>query len=70
MDLGAAGPGYDLAGSVLVSSGGQIALVAEESTSSVIRSVTGKLNAKKTPFKGSMTGSDDTQAAVKMTISQ
>jgi hypothetical protein len=70
MQLGAAGPGYNLAGSVLASSRGQIALVAQESASSVIRSVTGKLNAKKTPFKASMSGSDDNQAAVKMSMSQ
>jgi hypothetical protein len=69
MQLGAAGPGYNLAGSVLASSRGQIALVAQESASSVIRSVTGKL-AKKLPLKASMSGGDDNQAVVKMSMSQ
>jgi hypothetical protein len=65
-----AGPGYLLEGNVLVSSRGQIALVAQESASSVIRSVTGKLSAKNTPFKASMSGSDDNQVAVKTSMSQ
>ncbi len=67
--LDGAGPGYNLLGSVLVSSGGQIGLVAGESASSVVRSVTGKL-AKKAPFKAGMSGGDDNQAVVKMNMSQ
>src|ERR1051326_4815168 len=79
-DLDGAGPGYTLAGSVLVSSGGQFGVVVEEflidkdtgipDTTGIGRSVTGKLSAKKIPFKASMSGGDDNQAVVKMSMSQ
>jgi hypothetical protein len=68
-DLNGAGPGYTLAGSVLASSGSQIGVVVVEVESSVGRSVTGKL-AKKLPLKASMSGGDDNQAVVKMSMSQ
>ncbi|HKA34121.1 MAG TPA: hypothetical protein VKH64_12955 [Candidatus Binatia bacterium] len=78
-DLDGTGPGYILLGSVLVSSGSQIGVVVGEflidkdtgipDTTATGRSVTGKLG-KKIPLKAGMSGSDDNQAAVKMSMSQ
>ncbi len=78
--INAAGPGYVIIGNVLGSSGGQIGVVVEElsvnkddgsvADSGPVRSVTGKLNAKKLPFSAGMSGADDNHSSVKMNMSE
>jgi hypothetical protein len=79
--LNGAGPGYVfIEDRILVSSGNQIGLVVQEllvnkdsgdiAEDGIVRTITGKVNAKKSPFKASMSGSDDNETIIHFAMTQ